>query len=143
MKIKNKLINQITINGKKEISEKILIKSLKELQKNSTKKYKNIIQLVLIHTKPIFKLHIIKNKKRKKKRVKEIPGFIKNKSSRISLSMKFILQNIKKGNNTFYKKLWKEILLDAKNQGNSIQTKMELQKEILTKKHYFRYYRWN
>lgn len=146
MKIKNKLLNHITLSGKKETSEKNLLKSLKELQKNSLKKFNNIIQLALIFTIPVFKLHVIKNKKRKKSKTnknREIPGFIKNKNSRISLAIKFILQNTKSNNKTFYKKLYKEILLDAGNKGNSVKIKTDLQKNILTKKHYFRYYRWS
>ena len=83
MKIKNKLVNHITLSGKKETSEKNLLKSFKELQKNSFKKLNNIIQLALIYTMPLFKLHVIKNKKRKKskkKKNREIPGFIKSKN---------------------------------------------------------------
>jgi ribosomal protein S7 len=146
MKIKIKLINLLTLSGKKEVGEKNLLKSIKELQKNSNKKYSEILHLALIFSSPIFKLHKIKNKKIKKnrnKKFKEIPGFIKNKHSRISLAIKFILFSIKNKSETFYKKFNKEILLNATQNGNTIQVKNELQKSILTKKYYFRYYRWS
>jgi len=146
MKIENKLINHLMLSGKKETGEKNLLKSIKELQKNSRKKSNGIFQLAFIYSTPIFKLHRIKNKNRKKNKsnkFREIPGFIKNKEARISLAIKFILFNTKKRGESFYKKFKKEVLLNAKNKGNSIETKNELQKSVLTKKHFFLYYRWN
>lgn len=147
MKITSKIINHLVLNGKKETSETNLLKSIKELQKNSSKKSHNIFQLALIYSTPIFKLHRIKNKRRKKnknEKFKEIPGFIKTSQARTSLSIKIILMNIKKNKGqTFYKIFNNEILLNAKKIGNSLETKNEIQKKILNKKHYFRYYRWN
>lgn len=146
MRIKTKLINLLTVNGKKEVGEKNLIKSVKELQKNSAKKYSEVFNLALVYSTPIFKLHKIRNKKIKKnknKKFKEIPGFIKNKNSRISLAIKFILFSIKNKDETFYKKFNKEIILNATQNGNTLQFKNDLQKNILAKKHYFRYYRWS
>jgi ribosomal protein S7 len=146
MKILNKLINHITLNGKKETGEKNIIKSIKNLQKSSFKKTSEIVKLALIYSTPIFKIHKIKNKKKKKKnqKIKEIPGFIKDQKARISLAIKFILQNIKKKekNNIFYEKFTKEILLNATSKSNSIQFKNELQKNVLTKKRYLFFYRW-
>jgi len=65
--IKNKLINNITLDGKKKTSEKILLKSLKELQKSSKKQSKELVKLALVQSTPVFKLHRISNKKLKKK----------------------------------------------------------------------------
>lgn len=42
IEIKNKLINHLMVNGEKKTSEKILIKSLKELQKDSQKQSKKV-----------------------------------------------------------------------------------------------------
>lgn len=146
MKIETKLINHITISGKKETGEKNLLKSVKEMQKSSTKKSNGILQLALIYSTPIFKLHKIKNKNRKKNKsnkFREIPGFIKNKDARTSLAIKLILSNTKEKRNSFYKNFNKEILSNAQNKGSSIEIKNELQKSVLTKKHFFRYYRWS
>ena len=98
IKLKNKIINHLISNGKKEISEKILLKSFKELQKHSVKKSAKILKLALIYSTPIFKLHKITNKKLKKrnKKPREIPAFISNQNSRISLAIKLILKSIKK-----------------------------------------------
>lgn len=144
MQIKTKLVNHLMLNGKKETGEKNLLKSVKELQKSSSKKSSRVFQLAVLYSTPIFKLHKIRNKKRKKaNKFKEIPGFIKNKQARTSLAIKFILLNTKRKGEHFFKKFNKEILLNAKNQGVSIEAKNELQKNILTKKHFFKYYRWN
>lgn len=144
--IKSKLINHIMINGKKSNSEKILIKSVKELQKYSKKQSKRIIQLAIINATPIFKLHKIKNKKqkkRKKKSIREIPVFIANTSARTSLALKFLLATIsKKKSMKFNTKLRLELLLAAKSQGSSVEFKNELQKQVLLKQHFFNKYRW-
>lgn len=70
--IKNKIINNLTVNGKKDTSKKIVLKSLKQLQKNSLKQAKKLVNLSFILTTPIFKVHKI-IKKRKKKRIIEVP----------------------------------------------------------------------
>ncbi len=144
IEIKTKVINHFTKDGKKKISEKILLKSFKELQKNSIKKSIKVLKLALIYSTPIFKLHKIKNKKLKKKtkKVREIPAFILNQKFRTSLAIKFILANIKKKQKLkFYQKFKEELLLTTYNKSFTIQIKNELQKSILMKKHYF-FYRW-
>jgi ribosomal protein S7 len=146
MEIKNKLLNHLTLSGKKETGEKNLIKSIKKIQKNSLKSSEKIFQLALIYSTPIFKLHKIKNKKKKKRasKFKEIPGFIHNKNSRTSMAIKFILNTTKKNSlsQSFYLKLNSEILDCAKNKSIAVEAKNNLQKDILTKKRYFLYYRW-
>lgn len=144
--IKKKFLTNLMLNGKKETSEKILLKSLKKLQKNSFKQTKNIIKLALTSSMPIFKLTLIETKMKKKNKIKEIPSFITSNFSRISLAVKFILKIIKKKkSNNFYTKLYEELLLNSQNQGDTVSTKNELQKKILIlnkKKRYFRFYKW-
>lgn len=131
------------IDGGGETGEKILLKSFKELQKYSKKQSKKVIELAIIFSTPIFKVHKIINKKRKKKNVKEIPTIITAKRARISLAIKFILNTLKnKKSNYFYTEFNKEILLNVKNEGSAIQMKNEVQKQVLLKKHFFSYYRW-
>jgi len=143
--IKNKIINNIMKHGKKKVSEAILIKSAKKLQKNSNKQFKKIMQLALINSLPTFKLHKIENKKQKKRNRKiiEIPAFISKPMSRNSNAIKFILYNIeKKKSKKFHVKLNQEILVTAQSQGNAIEMKNTLQKQVLSKRHFFNYYRW-
>ena len=85
----------------------------------------------------------LKQKKRKKKNVKEVPAFIFNNFERVSWSLKIILTSSKKQNsNNFYKKLKKEIITNSKNKGNVIDKKTELNKQILLKKRLFINFRW-
>ena len=143
--IKHKLINSITLNGKKKTSEKILLKSLKELQKSSKKQSKELVKLALVQSTPIFKLHRISNKKLKKKnrRVREIPAFISKMSSRTSLAIKFILKSIeKKKSNNFYVKLKENLLTTSQAKGDAVKLKNELQKQSIQHKRFFKYYRW-
>ena len=143
--IQNKIINHIMYDGNKKTSENILYKSIKKLQKNSKKQLKKIIQLAIINSTPTFKLHKIENKKRKKRnrKIREIPAFISKSISRTSTAIKSILYSIeKKKSKKFYTKLKQEILLTAQYQGTAIVLKNTLQKQVVTKKHFFKYYRW-
>jgi small subunit ribosomal protein S7 len=142
---RNKIINYIMINGEKKTSENILLTTVKKLQKNSKKQLKQIIQLTLINSTPTFKLHKIENKKRKKRnrKVIEIPAFISNSFTRTSVAIKFILTSAeKKKSKKFYDNFNQEIILAAQSKGNSIDLKNTLQKHIILKKHLFKYYRW-
>ena len=144
MKIKSRLINHLTLNGKKETSEKNLLKSVKELQKNSNKCSNKIFQIAIIYSTPIFKLHKMKLRKRKKKRVREIPGFLQQRTTRISTALKFIIKNSKKSSKyfTYSKNLSNEILTFSKTKGENQMLKKESQKSVLAKKRFFKYYRW-
>lgn len=70
IEINNKLINHLVVNGKKTKSEKIVLKSLKALQKVSKKSSKKLFQLALIHSTPVFKLNTITQKKKRRKNKK-------------------------------------------------------------------------
>lgn len=142
--LKNKIINQLLINGEKKTCEKILLKTVKELQKNSNKQTSKILQIALINSTPIFKVHTLTNKKRKKnKKFKEIPTFIEKALTRFSLAIKFILFSItKKNKQVYYKKLKEELLASAELKGISINIKNELHKKVIANKHLFKYYQW-
>lgn len=142
IEIKKKLINQVMKNGEKKTSEKIILQSFKELQKNSFKKTNELVKLAVIYSIPIFKLNKIKNKNKKKKNLKEIPSFITSNNSRVSLAIKLILKTIKKKKENFYSKLNKELLLNSQQKSETIQLKNNLQKKVLTKKRYLKFYRW-
>jgi ribosomal protein S7 len=98
----------------------------------------------LVLSTPVFKVHTIKNKKQRKKnrKIKKIPYFIVNNSSRISLAVKFIMKSINNKFKPLYKKLQNEILLTSQQKGDSINFKKELQKQVLTNKKYFNFYKW-
>jgi ribosomal protein S7 len=141
--IKNKVINQIMIGGKKNVSEKILFKSIKELNKFSNKQVKKLLQLRIFLSTPTFKLHKSVNKKKRKKKIYETPAFIPNNQARSSLSIKFILLHAKtRITNNFYNKLKKEILTFLEQKDSVNELKNDTQKKVLAKKSYFRFYRW-
>lgn len=142
--IRKKIINHLTKNGKKHTAEKILNKSIKTIQKSSNKLSKEIVQLALIYSLPTFKIHKILNKqKRRGQQIKEIPAFISNKHSRTSLSIKYILNVVRKNKSiSFYMKLKNELLTGAQNKNNSITMKDQLQKSVLLNRRFLTYFRW-
>lgn len=141
IEVKNKLVNHLVINGKKNKSEKIVWKGIKTLQTVSKKSSKKLLQLALVSSTPVFKINIITQKKRKKKKQKPkiIPAFIPNKTSRISFAIKFIVTTVKKKKNT----LSEEILLSSKGKSAAIEIKEETQKQVFLNRHLFKYYRWH
>ncbi len=143
-KIKNKLINHITTNGNKKTSEKILLKSFKTIQKESKKQSTKIFQLALINSTELFKLTKYKNKNKKKAPLKEIPTFILNSTSRTSFAIKNLLKNKSKNSitNKFFYDFKKEIILASQQKGITVESKINLQKQIPQKKRFFAFYKW-
>ena len=144
--IKNKFVNHLTINGKKNKSEKIVYKSVKTLQVVSKKSSRKLIQLALVFNTPIFKLNTITQKKRKKKKQKAriIPAFISNKASRISSAAKFIVTTAQKNKNQpLFQTLSEEIVASSQKKSDAIEIKKETQKQALLNQRLFKYYRWH
>lgn len=143
--VKKKIINHLVKNGEKKTSEKLLLQSFKELQKESKKQSETLIKLSLANSTPIFKLHKIENKKQRKKnrKIKEIPSFLSSNKARISLAIKFILK-VTNRNKTkkYFEKLNKEILLNISQTGEASIVKNDLQKQVLLNKRYFQFYKW-
>jgi ribosomal protein S7 len=140
MFIKNKIISYLTQKGKKTKSEKILNKSIKELQKNSKKPTKKLIQLSIVLSSIFFKIRIIK--KKKKSIIK--PIFISNKKKRFSFAIKLIVKTAKENStNCLHNKLKEEFFSMTQLKSSLIKTKKNLKKQALNNKHLFKYYRWN
>ena len=139
--IKNKIIKHLTFKGNKTTGEKILMESVKKIQKESKKPFNKILQLAIINATPIFKVHKLSVKK-KKKNIKEIPSFISKNKARISLAIKFILFSNKTKSIKMSTKVKNEIIQSSKKEGFAVNNKNELQKKALINKKYFRYYRW-
>lgn len=143
--LKNKLINTLMKNGNKKTSEKILLKSLKILQKSSIKRHINLIQLSVINSTPIFKVNTQTIKKGKRKSKKEIPTFVKTSLLRLTLALKCLktASSVKNFNFSYFaKNLVQEILKTSESKSYSIDKKNELQKQILNNKKYFFKFRW-
>lgn len=127
------------INGNKTTSERILLKSLKLIQKTQlNKNFEKIILLSLINNSPTVN---IKNIKRKRKRTIEFP-FLLKPQLRISYGIKFLLQHSKNcTEKSLYSNLKLELINSAKKTSLSFKQKKDLYKNVFLKKK-FTTYRW-
>lgn len=134
--IQKKFANHLQIGGKKTTSEKIILKSFKEICKTNKKRAKNVFLASIITNLPVFKINQFVKKRRKKKRTIEVPVFIKSNQTRVSIAIKNIKKfSIKKREeNSLFLNLTKEIL------NNNIKQKEanldNKQSELL------KYYKW-
>lgn len=143
IKIQSKFINYLIVNGKKNKSEKVIIKTFKILQQKLKKSLKKLFQFILILNLPLFKIHKIIKKKIKKQKTKIIPAFIYNKTSRLFFAIKFIISAVKKKNNFFFINLFENILQFLKTNTYASITKIEIQKQVSANRPLFKYYRWH
>ena len=85
------------------------------------------------------------HREKKKKQVKEVPTFIANKHSRISLAIKFLLsKNLENKKLTkFFKEFKKEILLSSQKKSTTCEFKNNLQKQVFLKKRFLTtFFKW-
>ena len=141
--VKMKTVNHIMRKGKKKTGEKLLIKSVKEIQKKSNKPHKEIIQLAVMNATPLFKISERRLKK-KRKSLRQVPFFLANRVIRTSTSIRNIILKVKKlkSNETFYENFSKEIILSAQNKSEVIKNKNNAQKLALEQKKYLDNYKW-
>lgn len=144
LNLKNKIINTLMKSGKKKSGEKILLQTLKSLQKASNKNSKILLQSAIINSTSAFKLNEQSLKKGKRKAKKHMPAFIINDSLRITTALKLIAKFSakNKSSNCFYQSFTAEILSSTNLKGSSIAQKNELQKQILLNKRYLSKFRW-
>lgn len=138
--IQNKLTNYIMQDGKKQTSEKLLLKSYKLIQKVQKKKsFKEIFKLAFVNSSPFFH---IKQIQRKKKRVLEFPFLLKN-SLKLHYGIKTIISNVNtiKTSFSFYKKYSTEIINSSKLISEGVKKKKETYKTAFFTKRYANY-RW-
>ena len=114
--IKKKVLSILTKNGKKSLSEKILLQSLKVINKTSKKQSIDIFKVALVLVSPTFKLYKLKGKKKKKKKknikIKEVPSFLKTSMKRNSAAIKLMIKN-STSSKIFFKSFSQEIMLSA------------------------------
>jgi len=141
---KNKIINYLTQKGKKTKSEKILNKSLKELQKNSKKQSKKLVKLSLILSSAVFNVREITNKKSRKHKIRIKPTFLYSSNKRFAFAIKLIVSAAKKSYESyFYNKLKEEFFSAIQYRSNVIKIKINLEKQALKEKRLLnKYYRW-
>ena len=137
--IQNKLTNYIMQDGKKQTSEKLLLKSYKLIQKfQKKKKFKDIFKLALVNSSPFF---YIKQIQRKKKKALEFPFLLKN-SLKLHYGIKTIISSSNiKSSFSFYKKCSLEIINSSKLISDGVKKKKETYKTAFFTKRYANY-RW-
>jgi len=134
-----KIINQLLLNGKVTISEKIWLKSIKIFYKSLTKNPKKLINRAIINITPLLNVKKV-NKQTKRSQPKEFPYVVDNKN-RNSLGLKFFLNKTKNKNEMkIYKKLVIDVLAVANKSGVSTNKRKSLYEYAYLKKKYF-YYR--
>jgi ribosomal protein S7 len=135
-----KIINQLLLNGKSAVSEKIWLKSIKFFDKSFIKNNKKLINQALINVTLLLKMKELNNNK-KRSQSKEFPYIVNNKN-RISLALKFFLGKTKNKNEVkVYKRLVTDLLAAANKSGVVTNKRKSLYEYAYLKKKYF-YYRW-
>src|SRR5210317_1062749 len=90
--LKKKIINTLMKSGKKTTGEKILLKSLKSLQKSTDKNFKTLLHSAIVNSASAFKVNEQAVKKGKRKAIKSIPSFIISDSLRITTALKLLVK---------------------------------------------------
>ena len=145
--LKKKIINILTKKGKKATVEKVFLKAIKTLQQEHNKSTEKLIKLAVYHSLSPFKILTFRQKtKKKKKKVREAPFYIKSYENQISFAIKNLLKIINVKKKSQFKKchnnLKNEILLASKNSSHSVEIKKNIQKFITDKRYLLRYYKW-
>ena len=142
--LKSKIINTLMKSGKKTTGEKILLKSLKSLQKSTDKNFKILLHSAIINSASAFKVNEQAVKRGKRKAIKSIPSFIISDSLRVTTALKLLtkISTKNKSSDFLYKKLMTEILSSSALKGQSVDQKNEIQKQILVNKRYLSKFRW-
>jgi small subunit ribosomal protein S7 len=135
-----KMINQLLIDGKSTVSEKIWLKTLKLFDKSFVRNNKKAVNRAIVNLTPLLKVKQLKQKRRQTQ-LKEFPYIVKDES-RISLALKFFLTKTKNKKETkMYERLVTELVTVANKSGVNVTKKKSLYEYAFLKKKYF-YYRW-
>ena len=142
--LRSKIINTLMINGKKKTGEKILLNSIKNLQRSTSKNSKSLVQVAIVNSTPTFKLNEQVIKKGKRKATKITPSFITKDSLRIMTTLKLLKTTVNKnkGASTFHNLVAKEIVASAFLKSQTVSKKNDLQKQVLMNKRYLSKFRW-
>jgi ribosomal protein S7 len=131
MKIKDKVLNHLMSNGKKEICEIEVIKLLKFLQKESRKNNVDLIKLGVVNSACTIQLRQVRKKSRKV--LKEFPFVLKRKA-RVASGVRFMTE-------TLNRKSRANLLLYTEKNPELFEAKEITQKQALSKKKYI-FFRW-
>jgi len=142
--LKSKIVNTLMKSGRKTTGEKILLKSLKSLQKLNGKNFKTLLHSAIVNSSSAFKVNEQAVKKGKRKATKTTLSFITSDSLRVTTALKLLtrVSARSKDSNFLYKKLVAEILSCSTSKSQSIDQKNEAQRKALVDKRYLSKFRW-
>nr|AVR57490.1 ribosomal protein S7 [Entomoneis sp.] len=135
---RKKIINFIMNKGNKFCSEKLLKKTLKYLIKKNKKESRIVIYLAINQSLPTFKLEVKILKAKKQKLTKTKPSFIFLNKTRVSSSLKLIINLSSSKKNTFFKNLHHQFI----DPSSLLIKKITNQAEVLAYKNILTFYRW-
>ena len=134
--LKKQFLNCLIFNGKKATVEKVLLKTVKRLGQTVKVHTKNVIKSYFFLLFPIFKINIAG------KRNSSV--IIWNQKIRVSSVVKQLVSTLKnKKPNYLYIKLYKEILEINDTGSKQLEAKNKTQKQILSTKNFFFFYKWS
>lgn len=129
-----KLSKLMIIGGGKQRSEGIVVKCFKKLQKRSVKQPYELLQTVVKHLTPVFRLQTLTSKKRRKPtdKLKKKTSFVLNPSYRLTLAIKCVIGVIKHRKSIkTYIKLMEEIISTCELSSQTIQNILDDQRQAL------------
>ena len=138
MTLKGVLLNHLVINGNKQTSEKLFLKSIKLSQKRLKKDHRDIFKSAIVLSSPIVGL---KSVSKGRKQSKDFP-FVLHKRIRISLAIKLILHTVNKTSKaSFSSDFSNEMILASQNVSSSTKSKQEIHNNAFLVRKYANY-RW-
>ena len=137
--LRSKILKNLISSGSKTISEKLLKKSIKNIQKSSRKNHIEILKKALINSSPVM---AIKKIGKNKKKSREFP-FLIGKNLRLSLGLKHILETLKNKQKlkNFYNEFSTELILTSQNKSITAKLKNNVHEQTFLKKKYANF-RW-
>ena len=127
------MINQLLIDGKSTVSEKIWLKTLKLFDKSFVRNNKKAVNRAIVNLTPLLKVKQLKQKRRQTQ-LKEFPYIVKDES-RIPLALKFFLTKTKNKKETkMYERLVTELVIVANKSGVNVNIKKSLYEYAFLKK---------
>jgi len=140
--LKTKFVNLLLKNGNKNRIELLLLKTIKEVQKSTSKQFNCLIKLSVIQNYTVLMLKNPKSQKFKRKNLKKIMiPFVLKKHNRILTSLNtIILLAKKKSKKSFFLSLKTELLNSFEIKTKDV-IKEELYRLTFLKKN-FAHYRW-
>ena len=142
--LKNKFLNTLMSNGKKNTTEKILLSSAKRIYRLKPINFKLALKLAIINATPLFKLNEQLVKKGKRKIKKQIPFFLVGEYSRLMQGLKIIKltsDRIRQAD-PFYKSVSLELINLIEEKSAVLANNNDIKTQAISNKRHLSKFRW-